>query len=358
MKVALDCSNDIIDTIREPLLVLHPHLTIKWVNESFYKTFKTDAEHTIGRYIFEIGEREWDIPQLRELLTKILSERSSFYDFEFEIKFQSAGDRVMLLNARKLALKDKDDDVILLAIEDVTERRYAEEKVELCKQKDAYFALASHELNTPVTSIKAFTQILQMKFAEERNTDAVFMLARMNTQIDKLTHLITDLLDTSKLEGGRMHYNMVSFDFNELVTEVVNDMQLVFLTHYINVSLGETLTIFADRERIEQVITNLISNAIKYSPRANNINIRSSSNAEHIVLDVEDFGIGISAENQNKVFGKFFRISGQVEDTFPGLGIGLFISAEIIKRHKGTINVQSIKGKGSAFTITLPVNGS
>jgi two-component system CheB/CheR fusion protein len=197
-----------------------------------------------------------------------------------------------------------------------------------------------------------------MKFAEERNTDAVFMLARMNTQIDKLTHLITDLLDTSKLEGGRMHYNMVSFDFNELVTEVVNDMQLVFLTHYINVSLGETLTIFADRERIEQVITNLISNAIKYSPRANNINIRSSSNAEHIVLDVEDFGIGISAENQNKVFEKFFRVSGQVEDTFPGLGIGLFISEEIIKWHKGTINVQSIKGKGSTFTITLPVNKS
>ncbi len=129
-------------------------------------------------------------------------------------------------------------------------------------------------------------------------------------------------------------------------------------THSINTNLAETANIFGDRERIGQVITILISNAIKYSPRAKNIILKSSSDAEHITLDVEDFGIGISEENQSKIFRRFFRVSGQAEDTFPGLGVGLFISAEIIKRHKGTINVQSIKGRGSTFTITLPVNKS
>ncbi|MEO7802852.1 MAG: PAS domain-containing sensor histidine kinase [Ginsengibacter sp.] len=367
---ALLYANDIINTIREPLLVLYPKQIIKWANPSFYKTFKTTAEETVGRHIYDIGKREWDILQLRKLLDEILCERSSFYDFEVENDFGTIGHKVMVLNARKLTLKNKDDEMILLAIEDITERRSAEKKVEtinqefernkhlyeLSKQKADYFALASHELKTPVTSIKAFTQVLQMKFDAEGNTAAVFMLTKMNRQIDKLTRLITDLLDTTRMENGKMHYNMAGFDFNDLVNEVVNDIQPSTQTHSININLAETMKILGDRERIGQVITNLLSNAIKYSPGASNIIVRSISDAAHIVLDVEDFGIGISEENQDKVFRRFFRASGQAEDTFPGLGLGLFISAEIIKRHQGTINVKSVKGKGSTFTISLPVN--
>lgn len=367
---ALLYANDIIDTIREPLLVLYPKQVIKWANHSFYKTFKTNAEEAIGRHIYDLGKREWDIPQLRKLLNEILSERSSFYDFEVEINFETIGHKVMILNARKLARKDNDEEMILLAIEDITGRRTAERKVEtinhefehdrhiyeLSKQKDDYFALASHELKTPVTSIKAFTQILQMKFDAEGNNDAVFMLGKMNKQIDKLSQLISDLLDTAKMENGKMHYNMESFDFNDMVNEVVSDVQPATRTHSLNTNLAETENIFGDRERIGQVITNLLSNAIKYSPLANNIIIRSTSDAEHITLDVEDFGIGISEENQSEIFRRFFRVSGHAEDTFPGLGLGLFISAEIIKRHEGTLNVQSTKGKGSTFTLSLPVD--
>ncbi len=117
---ALGYANDIINTIREPLLVLYPRQIIKWANESFYKTFKTDAEQAIGRHIYDIGKREWDIPQLKRLLNEILSERSSFYDFEVEINFETIGHKVMMLNARKLALKDNNDEMILLAIEDIT----------------------------------------------------------------------------------------------------------------------------------------------------------------------------------------------------------------------------------------------
>ena len=232
---------------------------------------------------------------------------------------------------------------------DIHDKKIAEQ------QKDEFISIASHELKTPVTSIKGFTQILQMRFQKEGNNDAADLLTRMDKQVDKLTKLIVDLLDATKIENGQLQFSLEDFDFNELVMEITEEMQRTTNTHKIVVNLSETKIMYGDRNRIGQVITNLISNAIKYSPMADEIIVSSTNKKNTIRLCVEDFGIGMAKDKQAHIFERFFRVSGSKQDTFPGLGLGLFISLEIIKRHKGNIFLKSDEGKGSTFCFTLPV---
>ena len=223
------------------------------------------------------------------------------------------------------------------------------------EQRDEFISIASHELKTPVTSLKGFTQILQLKFQKEDNTQAVDLLARMDKQVDKLTKLIIDLLDATKIENRQLKFTLEDFDMNELVNEVVEELKRTTITHEINVETAGVKIINGDRNRVGQVITNFITNAIKYSPDNNQIIVSTAVKDENVKLCVQDFGIGISAEKQPKIFERFFRVTGGGQETFPGLGLGLFISAEIIKRHNGTISVESTEGKGSIFSFMLPL---
>ena len=234
-------------------------------------------------------------------------------------------------------------------------KKQIEERIKLEDQKNHFISMASHELKTPVTSIKGYAQFLQQKFKKEGNTLAEGYLIKMDRQINKITTLINDLLDATKVTTGQLQYNEKPFDFNELVTEIVEDMQQTSKSHMINLSLDTSQMIFADRNRVGQVMTNMLSNAIKYSPRADHIIVNTKNKNHTITFCVQDFGIGVNKENQPKVFKQFFRVSGTVQDTFPGLGLGLFISSEIIKRYKGTFSVVSVEGKGSTFCFTLPV---
>ncbi|MEP6597467.1 MAG: ATP-binding protein [Ginsengibacter sp.] len=229
-----------------------------------------------------------------------------------------------------------------------------QQKIEANKIKDQFINIASHELRTPVTSLKAYAQMLYMTF-EDSNPNAAKMLLKMNTQIDKLTGLIVDMLDITKIDNGEILFNIEEFDFNELVKEIAEEMQRTTATHIVKVELNKCGKINGDKNRIGQVVNNFVSNAIKYSPNANEIVVTTEGNEESVKLGVKDFGIGICKSNQAKIFTRFYKVAGSNhEDTFPGLGLGLYISAEIIKRHSGTINFESIEGKGSTFYFYLP----
>ena len=180
-------------------------------------------------------------------------------------------------------------------------------------------------------------------------------LGRMDKQINKLTSLISDLLDSSKVTAGQLKFNEQFFDFNELVTEIVEEIRHLSASHIIDIKLDASEKIFGDRNRIGQVMTNMLSNAIKYSTNAHNIIVTTTHKSNHIKFCVQDFGIGIPKKDQPHVFDQFFRVSGEVQDTFPGLGLGLFIASEIIRRSKGTMSVESEMGQGSTFCFTLPV---
>ena len=229
-----------------------------------------------------------------------------------------------------------------------------EERIEIDKKKDEFISIASHELKTPVTSLKAYTQILQSTFDEDKNEKASAMLSKMDKQIDKLTGLIVDLLDVTKIDKGEMVFDIEKFDINDLVTEIAEEMQRTTQKHKIKLELKDCKKIRGDRNRIGQVIVNFISNAIKYSPGKEKIIVSSKCEDQQVIISVKDFGIGIPKSEHDHIFKRFFRVSGKNNYTFPGLGLGLYISSEIIKRHKGEISFESKEGKGSTFRFQIP----
>lgn len=223
------------------------------------------------------------------------------------------------------------------------------------RQKDEFLGIASHELKTPVTSIKAYAQVLYKMFSKKGDTRSADMLGKMDAQINKLTVLISDLLDVTKIESGKLQLNLTNFDFNELVSEVVEEVQRTTLNHKIKTDLAKSKIVYGDRERTGQVITNYLTNAIKYSPDSESIIVRTQINKSEIILSVEDFGLGIPKKMKDKVFERFYRVQGDNKDTFPGLGLGLYISREIIERQKGRVWVESQENKGATFYFCLPI---
>lgn len=218
------------------------------------------------------------------------------------------------------------------------------------EKKDEFISMASHELKTPVTSLKVFTEILLMDADNKASKNELSMLKKMDKQINKLTRLIGDLLDVSKANSGQLNYDFEKTDFNDLVKESVNMLQLS-TTHKLELDLLSTEYVIADKNRLSQVITNLVSNAIKYSPNADKVVISTEKTKDEIKLCVQDFGIGIPVPEQPKLFSRFFRVS---ENTYPGLGLGLYICKEIIKRHSGLMSFKSEEGKGSTFCFSIP----
>jgi len=255
-------------------------------------------------------------------------------------------------HSRALPLKNEKDEVLAWfgISTDIDEQKRALEK------KDEFISIASHELKTPVTSIKGYVQLLRFSFQKEGNREAVDLLTKADIQINKLTNLIGDLLDVKKIENGQLQYHPKPFDFNELVREIAEETGRVLKSHIVKCELGETFQIYGDRNKIGQVITNFIDNAGKYSPADTMILVRSSVNNNKVNLSVQDFGIGIPKEQLSRIFERFFRVGGEVENTYSGLGLGLYISAEIIKRHHGTIGVESEHGIGSTFYFELPIS--
>ncbi len=234
------------------------------------------------------------------------------------------------------------------AFVDITEQKH------LQQQKDDFIGIASHELKTPVTSIKAYTQVLEKIMTQQGNVKEAAMMKRMDIQINRLTSLIGDLLDVTKINSGKLQFNDQDFEFVDFVRNLLEDIQVTSVKHKLTGKLPASCYVYGDKERIGQVIINLITNAIKYSPQADQIIIEVNAQEEEITLCVQDFGIGIPKENVGKVFEQFYRVSGDMQHTFPGLGLGLYISSEIIKREGGRIWVTSEEGKGSTFCFALP----
>ena len=230
------------------------------------------------------------------------------------------------------------------------------ETEDLIYRRDEFFSIASHELKTPVTSLKAYTQLLLMDAKGEKNSQQKNMLERMDMQINKLTDLINDLLDTSKIENGHLIYNKEKFLLKDLVTEIIKDVTVTSLNHEIIFNSNSNAEIFGDRDRIGQVVSNFLTNAIKYASECKEIIVSLKDEGDKVICSVKDFGKGIIADEQDKIFERFYRISGHNLNTFPGLGLGLFICKEIIGKHDGKIGLQSEKGKGSTFYFELPAS--
>ena len=268
--------------------------------------------------------------------------------FKFEERMRNARGKYFSHISNALPFKNSEGEIIAWfgVCTNIEDQKREMEK------KDEFISMASHELKTPVTSLKAYTEILMMNLKPQENEGAISMLRKMDKQIDKLTSLIGDLLDVSKSKSGQLNFSFEKIDLNELMHEVTGIIQLSSSKHKIELHLSDTQIIKGDRNRLGQVIANLLSNAIKYSPNADKIIVSSVNSKDQVKICVKDFGIGIPLSEQSKLFSRFFRVSN---NTYPGLGLGLYICNEIIHRHSGTMEFQSEEGKGSMFCFTLPV---
>jgi signal transduction histidine kinase len=225
---------------------------------------------------------------------------------------------------------------------------------ELNYKKDEFMSIASHELKTPLTSVKAYLQLVEKTLETGSMGSSILYVHKAGNSIEKLNNLIVELLDVSRIESGKMQFNLQNFDFDEMLNEVIESIQNTAPNHKIIKSGGINRLIEGDKERLEQVVINLLTNAIKYSPDSNKILVKVETTNEKVMVTVSDYGIGIPKDKLDKVFDRFYRVEtgGQ---RFQGLGIGLYISQEIIKRHKGKMWAESEEGKGSSFFFTIPV---
>lgn len=221
-------------------------------------------------------------------------------------------------------------------------------------QKDSFLSTASHELKTPITSLKIFAQLLKKKISKNNHIQYDSYLKKMDQQVDKVTRLIESLLEVAQMQVGKIPFHFSYFDLNQMIKDEIYLAQKRTTTHRIIVQGKITKKVYADKDRITQVFNNLLSNALKYSPQSQQVIVKIKSSPTHALVSVRDFGIGIEKEQHQKIFKRYYRVSGLNENTFPGLGIGLYINTEIIKQHQGELLVKSRKGKGSIFSFTLP----
>ncbi|MBX2904652.1 MAG: PAS domain S-box protein [Taibaiella sp.] len=231
---------------------------------------------------------------------------------------------------------------------DITERKKLEQ------QKEEFIGIAGHELKTPVTSIKVYTEILLDMLVEAQNYQGAALVQKLDTQVERLAMLIHDLLDTTKIDDGLLALHYTWFDVAKLVEERVAELRLLSLDHWIDFAQCPEMQVHADRDRIGQVITNLVYNAVKYSPSGGDIVIRCEQIDGGVQISVRDDGIGIPAELRERIFERFFRVNSPELPTTSGLGLGLHISKGIIQRHGGRIWAESAPGQGSTFYFTIP----
>jgi two-component system sensor histidine kinase VicK len=270
--------------------------------------------------------------------------------YEYEVRIYWPDESMHWIQTRGLVLfNDKNQPERMLGtIVDITESKRDEIR------KNDFIAMASHELKTPLTSLKAYIQLLEVKLSASTDPFVTNSLTKALNQVNKMTALIHSFLDLSRIEPGKLQLKKTVFDINRLVQDVVAESRIIAGTHSLKFAAQGDIKVNADREKISQVISNFISNAIKYSPKGSTVTLITETIENEANVAVKDEGIGIKPKDQEKIFNRFYRVNDEDMKHVAGFGIGLYLSSEIIHRHKGKISVQSEEDKGSTFSFTLP----
>jgi PAS domain S-box-containing protein len=353
---------DIIDTIREPLLVLDPEFRITQANRAFFRIFRVERDDTIGEVLFNLGDGQWDIAPLRELLRDKLAVEPRLDDFEVDHAFPGIGRKIMLLNARLVAHGPNTPRIILLAIEDITNRRFTElrldeQRAELQRSNsalDEFASVASHDLQEPLRKILTFGERLSVSGGTAIQGDARKHLDRMLDAASRMRKLVNDLLLYSQVSTRTQQF--VPTDLARIAREVIADLETAIADEGGRIEVGELPVIDADPLQMRQLLQNLLGNAIKYRRKGEAPVVRLNSargSGRHWNITVEDNGIGFNDQYAEKIFKMFERLHGKTE--YEGSGIGLAICRKIAERHGGTIAAAGGVGKGATFTVTLPV---
>ena len=371
---ALNYAESIINTVREPLIALDQDLRVVSVSRSFYDVFKVKPEETVGQLIYDLGNKQWNIPKLRELLETILPQKTTFDNYEVEHDFAVIGRRIMLLNARQIQRVLGKERIILLAIEDITERKEIEKGLEKAHEelnvlatelkrtarvKSEFLANMSHELRTPLNSINGFSEVLYDETFGPLNEKQKKYVNNVLTSGKHLLLLINQILDMAKVESGKMKLALSNLPMKNLLSEIsllVADMagkKKLQLLLEIDEDLPD---IEADELKVKEIIYNLLSNVVKFTPEGGKIGMRAKKIASEIEIVVWDTGIGIAPENMDKIFEGFFRVDTPYSRLTEGTGLGLPLSKKLVELHGGKFSVESEGlNKGTSVRFTFPI---
>ena len=369
-------AESVINTVREPLISLDQDLRVVSVSRSFYEFFKVKPEETVGQLIYDLGNKQWDIPKLRELLETILPKKATFDNYEVEHDFAEIGRRVMLLNARQIQRAFGKERIILLAIEDITEKiklqrelaertndaEKAQSEAEAANRaKSDFLANMSHELRTPLNSIIGFSEVLEDELLGALNTsqreDVQFIIKAGR----HLLSLINDVLDLSKVESGKMELEVDQVSIREILESMLAMQREKALRNNISLDLqmepGTEMEIEGDERKLKQILFNLLSNAVKFTLAGGSVLVRAKaiSGAQEIEIAIEDTGIGIKPEDIPKLFKEFAQLGSVYDKQYEGTGLGLALTKKLVELHGGRIHVSSEFGKGSHFAFVIPV---
>jgi two-component system CheB/CheR fusion protein len=371
---ASEFAESVINTVREPLIALDQDLRVVSVNRSFYEFFQVKPEETVGQLIYDLGNKQWDIPKLRELLETILPQETTFDNYEVEHDFATIGRRIMLLNARQIQRGLGKARIILLAIEDITKRKQIEAGLETAHEelkelaselkraaraKSEFLANMSHELRTPLNSINGFAEVLFDETFGPLNEKQRQYVNNVLTSGRHLRLLINQILDMAQVEAGKMKLALSSIpmksllnELSMLVADMVSKKKIEML-----LEIAEDLpNIVADELKVREIIYNLLSNAVKFTPDGGQIGMRAKKVDSVIEIVVWDTGVGIAPENIGKVFEGFFRVDTPYSRVTEGTGLGLALSRKLVELHGGTLFIESEGlNKGTSVRFILPM---
>jgi len=395
----------ILSTVHEPMLVLNKDMRIKSANKAFCKTFHVTEEESIGVPLYQLGDNQWDIPRLRELLEDIVPKNKHIQNFEVEVSFPTIGHKAMLLNAHCIKHQNSDQEFIVLTISDITEikklaielqlketkvleiqlevekkalkkieeannelseaRTNADIKTQIAedamKAKQQFLSNMSHEIRTPMNAIIGFTNVMtktELNDAQKEYIDAIKVSG------DALIVLIDDILDLAKVDAGKMHFEEIPFNLSvsiasmlQLFDTKIKEKNLALITDY-DEMIPEIL--LGDPMRLRQIVLNLVSNAVKFTHKGRIIMrirlVEQNTQKATIEFALTDTGIGIAEERLQSIFNDFEQANLEITSAYGGSGLGLAIVKQFVELQGGNIFVSSEVGKGSTIGFVLSFN--
>ena len=269
----------------------------------------------------------------------------------FETKWLTSDKKLLDVALTISLIKDFQGNIIGVSkiARDISEKKQDE------LRKNDFIGMVSHELKTPLTTLTALVQVLNAKLKNSEDQFISTALDKANVQVKKMRAMINGFLNISRLESGKILIDKQVFNLVDLIDETIKETKLTVSSHEITFTSSKPVNVNADPDKIGSVISNLISNAVKYSPKGKEIEIKCEVNKKNVLVSVKDSGIGIKQQYLKRLFDRYYRVEGNNTNHISGFGIGLYLSAEIIKRHDGEIWAESESSVGSTFYFTLPI---